>query len=121
MQKCICGRGFDPDPTGGTHDAPQTPSHSAQAPRFSRLGRFMPLNIISGYATAAGVIAGQFQCFLRCRPQSINQSINQSRFLAWLKPAINYPCTPLRHMDCVVTFKCYLKTKLFMEEYCVCQ
>ena len=67
-RKCVCGRGFALDPTGGAHDAPQTPSrlgrghpfqapsHSAtSAPRPSRLRRSgLPLlHIISGYATAA--------------------------------------------------------------------
>jgi len=62
-RKCICSRGFAPDPTGGAHNAPpdplvswggdtppQTPPQSAQALRPSRLqvSRSAPLHIISG-------------------------------------------------------------------------
>ena len=66
MQKMHLRPGFRPDPTGRAHDVPpdsmvgwgedtppQTPPHSAQAPRTSRLQcSGLPLHIISGYATA---------------------------------------------------------------------
>ena len=66
MQKCVCGRGFAPDPTGGAHDAPPDPLVGWGGDTLSQtpLGAFgastlappalgsAPVHIISGYATA---------------------------------------------------------------------